>query len=92
MPQAAHRADDERISRQEHRDEAGNPTFRERLVYHVGARQPGLWARVGLVLDHDRQASLGRWHHQVDNPPLGWRIGDGDHVAVDQRRDLVPPG
>ena len=92
VPQAANGADDWRIAGQEHGDEAGDPTFGERLVHHVGVGQAGLWSSVGLVLDHDRQAGQRRRHHQVDRSAVRRRIGDGDHVAVDQRRDLVRPG
>jgi hypothetical protein len=44
---------------------------------------------VGLVFDHDRNAGQRCWHDQVDGAAVGWDIGDGNDLVVDESRGLM---
>lgn len=89
VAQAAHGTEDRGIVLQEHGDEAGNAALGQGLVDNVSLRQTRLRSSVGLVLDHDRQGSLCRWHDQIDHAAIGRSIGEGCHVAVDESGELV---
>ena len=91
VPQAAHGSDHGRIAGQEHGDKASNAAFGQCLVDNVGLGQASLRPRRGLVFDHDRQAGQRGWHHQVDRTSLMGCVSQGNHVAADQRSQLVWP-